>query len=69
MKTILYRGWPVTQSCIVSCDQCGCSNEDHSSGTPADCVRSAREDGWTMTGGVLACPVCADDTKPKGARK
>jgi len=58
MKTIMHRGWAVTQSCVVSCGRCGSSNVDHSCGTPAEAVKRARLDGWRMVDGVIVCDDC-----------
>lgn len=60
MKYITHRGWIVVQSCIVNCDLCGRSNVDAAAGTPAECVKSAREDGWQLIDGKIVCNYCFD---------
>jgi hypothetical protein len=58
MKTISESGWPVVQSCIVTCQHCGESNVDQSCGTPVECVRSARANGWRLVNGRPTCDRC-----------
>lgn len=60
MKTIIYRGWAVAQSCIVNCTSCGESTVDHSSGTPREAVQSARNNGWKMIEGKIVCDYCLE---------